>query len=102
MPTQIQKLWFYPSKMTHHAALSTLATISLNSMPTKSFEAIAPMLLALREEVSALRLEVNGTRKATQMEYKSLQQVVNIAQDISEVKRRIHDVRSSNSTSTTT
>ena len=56
----------------------------------------------LRDEASALRLELNESRKATQKEYKSFEQVVNIAQDFFEVKTLIHYVRSSNLTSTTT
>ena len=44
-------------------------------MPTKGFEAIAPVLLMLRDEVLALRLEVNESRKATQKDYKSLEQL---------------------------
>ena len=55
-----------------------------------------------RYEVSALRQDVNVSRKATQKNCKSLKQVVNIARDTSEVKTLIHDVHSSNLTSMTT
>ena len=48
------------------AALPTLATSSFDSMPAKGFEAIAPVLLMLQDEVSALKLEVNESRKPTQ------------------------------------
>ena len=70
-------------------------------MPSKCCEAIAPLLIFLWYEVSALELEVNELRKATQKDCKSLKHVVNIAQDISEVETLIDDVRRSNLTYTT-
>ena len=65
-------------------------------MPPKGFATITSVLITLRNEVSALRLEVNETQKATQNDYKSLEQVVNITRDFSEVETLDHESRGAN------
>ena len=66
----------------------------LSMPPGSGFEALASGMCSLRDEISALRLEVSEIRKSNERDIKSFENLGCIGQDIAEIK--IHVQKSSN------
>ena len=58
--------------------------------PSTGFESFASVAWSLRDEISALRLEVTEIRKANKKDSKSIENVNCIIQDVAEVKPLLH------------
>ena len=65
-----------------------------NTMPPAAgFDAIANILIALREEIVSLREEVTQLRTSTQRDHRSLEEVYTVAQDVTDIKTLLHQER---------
>ena len=62
----------------------------LSMPPSSAFESLASVMCSLRDEVSALRLEVTEIRKANERDFKALDNVGCIIQDVAEIKLLLH------------
>ena len=62
--------------------------------PSAGFESFASVMCSFRDEVAALRLQVEGVKKASEMDLKALENVGSIIQDVSELKMLVHDIPS--------
>ena len=62
-------------------------------MPPAGFEIIAPVMMALRDEIASLKAEISEKRTATQHDVHSFEHVVTIKQDVDYIKKLIHELR---------
>ena len=60
--------------------------------PSSGFESLASVMCSLRDEISALRLEVSEVRKSNEKDMKALDNVGCIIQDVAEIKLLIHNL----------
>ena len=72
------------------SVLPTFAAKGFRSMPPAGFEIIAPVMMALRDEIASLKAEVSEQRTATQRDVRSMEHVVTIKQDVDDTKKFIH------------
>ena len=77
-------------------AKQTLHTL----MPPSNFEIIAPYMMTLRDEVSHLRIELSELRKATEKGQKSFEAVSTVKQDVTHIKKSLHNLRTTSFTPT--
>ena len=61
-----------------------------SAFPPVGFENLAPILCALRDEVSALRVEVSQVREANINDQRALNSANIVAQDVTEIKAIVH------------
>ena len=74
--------------------LPTFAAKGFTSMPPAGFEIIAHVMMALRDEIASLKAKVSEQRTATQLDFRSMKHVVKIKQDVDDIKKLIHELRS--------
>ena len=60
--------------------------------PCSGFESLASVMCSMRDEISALRLEVSEVRKSNEKDLKALDNVGCIIQDVAEIKLLIHNL----------
>ena len=72
--------------------LPTFAAKGFRSMPPVRFEIIAPVTIALRDENASLKAEVSEQRTAMQRDFRSMEHVVTIKQDVDYIKKFIHEL----------
>ena len=65
--------------------------------PAVGFDAIASVMCAFRDEVSALRIEVCELRQTLQRDLKSFEGVTCVQQDVAEIKLLLHEMKSAHS-----
>ena len=80
--------------------LPTFVAQGHTSMPPANFEIIAPVMMTLRDEVSHLRFELSELRKATEKDQKSFEAVSTVKQDVADIKKLLHSLRTTNFTPT--
>ena len=61
----------------------------LNAYPPRNFELIADVICSLRDEVSALRLEIKQCRENSVRDAKTLEDVCKVKEDITDIKLKI-------------
>ena len=62
-------------------------------MPPAAFEIIAPVMMALRDDIASLKAEVSEQRTATQRDIRSMEHVETKKQGVDDIKKFIHEVR---------
>ena len=67
-----------------------LASGFMSLPPSTGFESFASVVCSLRDEITALRLEVTEVRKASEKDSKSMENVNCIIQDVAEIKLLLH------------
>ena len=76
--------------------LPTFVAQGHTSFPPSNFEIIAPVIMTLRDEVSHLRIELSELRKATEKDQKSFETVSTVKQDVADIKKTLHSLRTRN------
>ena len=62
------------------------------SLPPTWFNIIAPVLMALRDEIASLKAEVSEQRTATQRDVRSMEHVVTVKYHVDGIKKFIHEL----------
>ena len=78
-----------------NSVLPTFVANGYDSMPPSAgFEAVASVMCDLRDEVSAMRLQYDELKKKSEIDFKSLENVSTVIQDVSEIKKMLVDLKS--------
>ena len=78
----------YPS------VLQFLLENDLLFLPPYVFGLVEPVIMALRDEIASLKAGVSEHRTATQRHVRSMEQFMTIKEDVADIKKFTHELRS--------
>ena len=79
-----------PYKKYHVATSSHKTLFFIEPSSPSRFDIIALVIMALEDEITFLKAEVSEHRTANQRDFRSMEHVVTIEQDVNDIKKFIH------------